>query len=73
VLANKSYAPTATENTNAINYNLNGGTNNSNNPSSYKITQLPITLQSPTKQGYDFAGWTGSNGSSANTSVTIGA
>ena len=40
-----------------IKYNLDGGTNNSSNPSSYKITSADITLKAPTKSGYDFAGW----------------
>ncbi|MBQ9786383.1 MAG: InlB B-repeat-containing protein, partial [Clostridia bacterium] len=40
-----------------ITYHLNGGTNNANNPSSYTIEMQPITLNEPTKQHYDFAGW----------------
>lgn len=43
----------------SITYNLNGGKNNSSNPSTYKITTSTITLASPRKTGYTFAGWYG--------------
>jgi hypothetical protein len=49
ITAAKSFSPTATENTNNITYNMNWWTNNANNPATYKITQLPITLQQPTR------------------------
>ena len=52
-----------------ITYNLNGGSGN--NPSSYNIDTATFTLANPTKTGYTFNGWTGSNGSSPQTSVTI--
>ena len=52
-----------------ITYNLNGGS--ANNPSSYNIDTTTFTLANPTKTGYTFNGWTGSNGSSPQTSVTI--
>jgi len=54
----------------AITYNLEGGTNNSNNPASYTI-ESAITLNNPTRTGYEFVGWTGSNGTTPQTSVTI--
>ncbi len=40
-----------------ISYNLNGGTQNGNNPTSYKITDEVLTLSDPTKTGYTFLGW----------------
>ena len=40
-----------------INYELNGGTNNENNPSKYNITMDNITLSDPSKEGYSFTGW----------------
>ena len=52
-----------------ITYNLNGGSGN--NPASYNIDTTTFTLTNPTKTGYTFNGWTGSNGSSPQTSVTI--
>lgn len=43
-------------NTYRISYNLNGGTNNSANPSSYNVL-YGVTLKEPTRAGYVFAGW----------------
>ena len=40
-----------------IKYVLNGGTNNSSNPNSYTIGDLPLTIQNPVREGYIFAGW----------------
>ncbi|MDR2822688.1 MAG: InlB B-repeat-containing protein [Acholeplasmatales bacterium] len=40
-----------------ITYVLNGGTNNPENPASYRIVDPNITLQNPTRFGYTFAGW----------------
>lgn len=39
-----------------ITYNLNGGTNNSANPS-YYTTGAGLTYKNPSKKGYTFAGW----------------
>ena len=54
----------------SISYDLDGGTVD-NNPSEYTIETNSFTLNNPTKEGYTFAGWTGSNGDSLQTSVTI--
>lgn len=40
-----------------ITYNLNGGTNHVDNPSSYTVESGNITLESPTRSGYIFKGW----------------
>jgi uncharacterized repeat protein (TIGR02543 family) len=40
-----------------VNYVLNGGVNNCNNPAYYTVTSPLINLQNPTKNGYEFAGW----------------
>ena len=40
-----------------IKYVLNGGTNNSSNPNSYTIGDLPLTIKNPAREGYIFAGW----------------
>ena len=40
----------------SITYNLNGGTNNNANPSTYNVL-YGVTLKSPTRAGYTFTGW----------------
>lgn len=45
-----------------ITYNLDGGTNSSDNPNYYTI-ESEITLSAPTKEGYAFSGWTTSTDS----------
>lgn len=40
-----------------ISYELDGGTNNTLNPSSYVSGEKEITLQNPQKAGYYFRGW----------------
>ena len=45
-----------------INYNLNDGVNNENNPSTYKLGDATITLQNPAREGYTFQGWEDAEG-----------
>ena len=59
-----------TKDTYTISYNLNGGSV-TGNPTSYQVDTADITLKNPSKTGYSFAGWTGSNGSTAQTTVKI--
>lgn len=40
-----------------ITYNLNGGTNNGSNPSTYTVESSTITFAAPTRTGYTFGGW----------------
>lgn len=40
-----------------ITYELNGGTNASENPDQYDVNKLPLLLEEPTKTGYNFLGW----------------
>lgn len=54
-----------------ISYTLNGGTLPSGYPTNYTITTNTFSLSNPTKTGYTFSGWTGSNGSTPQTSVSI--
>ena len=54
-----------------ITYDLDGGTVATANPSSYNVESSAITLNNPTKTGYTFAGWTGSNGTTPATTITI--
>ena len=53
-----------------ITYNLNGGAI-TGQPTSYNVESNNITLPTPTKTGYTFTGWTGSNGTTPQTTVTI--
>jgi len=53
-----------------ITYNLNNGTI-LENPTSYTVETDNIVLNNPTRIGYTFRGWTGSNGTTPSTSVTI--
>ena len=41
----------------SIYYNLNGGTQASGHYTTYNVEQLPLTLKTPTYNGYTFAGW----------------
>ena len=54
----------------SIGYTLNNGTI-TGNPTSYNIESATITLKNPTRTGYIFTGWTGSNGTTPQTSVSI--
>ena len=54
-----------------ITYNLDGGSVASANPDSYNIETASFTLKNPTKPGYTFIGWTGSNGTTPQTTITI--
>lgn len=54
-----------------ITYELHDGILSEDNPSSYTIKTPTFTLNTPTKEGYEFDGWTGSNGTTAQTVVTI--
>ena len=52
-----------------ISYELNGGT--VTNPSTYTIESNNFTLNKPSKEGYYFTGWTGSNGNTPQSEVVI--
>ncbi|MBO4832110.1 MAG: Ig-like domain-containing protein, partial [Oscillospiraceae bacterium] len=56
-----------------ITYELDGGAlpEGQSNPESYTNTSDPITLINPTKEGYAFAGWTGTGLDEATEIVTI--
>ena len=53
-----------------ITYTWNDGS--CSNPASTYTYGVGTTLCTPTRSGYTFTGWTGSNGNTAQTSVTIG-
>jgi len=54
-----------------ISYDLAGGTVSQSNPTTYTAETPSFTLTIPTKLGFDFLGWTSSNISSPQKSVTI--
>jgi len=61
-----------TDNANyTISYDLNGGSVETPNPTTYYGATPTFALNNPTKQGYTFIGWTGSNGEEPQTEVTI--
>ena len=53
-----------------ITYELNGGELNKENKNTYGIFSA-FTLNNPTKEGYQFTGWTGSNGNTPKIKITI--
>ena len=57
VMPNYDYTLEAKWNYFTINYDLNGGVNNPNNPDYYTTDDGNIHLQDPTKEGYEFVGW----------------
>lgn len=54
-----------------IAYNLEGGKLSKTNPETYDVTSATIILNNPIKEGYDFIGWTGSNGDTPKITVII--
>lgn len=55
----------------SINYNLNDGTLENENPSTYTPDSDNITLNNPSREGCHFIGWTGDNGTTPQTDVVI--
>ena len=55
----------------SISYNLDGGSVATPNPTIYTVISPDITLNNPTRDGYFFTGWTGSNGNTPQKNVTI--
>ncbi|MBO6027152.1 MAG: InlB B-repeat-containing protein [Bacteroidales bacterium] len=54
-----------------ISYDLAGGSVAIANPACYTWETATFTLVNPTRTGYTFAGWTGSNGNTPQTNVSI--
>ena len=57
----------------SISYNLDGGSleQGDTNPEEYTIESEAITLKNPTKEGFEFTGWTGTDLTQATMTVTI--
>ena len=69
--ANVTNTANATRDNYSIDYTLDGGTVSPANPTSYHVETDTFTLNNPTKTGYTFIGWTGSNGTTPQTTVSI--
>ena len=54
-----------------ISYNLNGGTNSSENRNIYSYETPTITINEPTREGYTFLGWTSDDISTPTKQITI--
>lgn len=69
----RSYTATWTPITYTITYDLAGGAlaQGDTNPATYTIESDAITLKNPTREGYDFTGWTGTGLTEATMVVTI--
>ena len=70
IVGNQTLYAQWTINTYTINYSLNGGSISGQRPI-YNIETATFTLPTPTRNGYTFTGWTGSNGTTAQKTVTI--
>jgi uncharacterized repeat protein (TIGR02543 family) len=69
---NKTYTANWTANEYTITYDLAGGNlGEQTNPGTYTIESEDITLNNPTREGYTFAGWTGTDLTEATQDVTI--
>ena len=71
VTANRTIIAYTTPVSYTITYDLGGGKVSTANPTSYNIETASFTLNNPTRDGYKFLGWTGSNGTTAQTTVSI--
>ena len=60
-----------TMDTYTITYSLDDGTLEISNPTSYTVETPTFVLNNPKKTGYTFLGWTGSNGTTPELSVSI--
>lgn len=56
-----------------ITYNLNGGSVSNANKTEYTIESPSFTLNNPTKNGYNFIGWSGTNIPKNTNTVTVNA
>ena len=68
---NREYTATWSPLDYAITYELDGGTLEKGNPTSYNIESETFTLVNPTREHYVFAGWTGTGLEAPTSRVTI--
>ena len=60
-IGDRSYTANIIPTPYSISYEMDGGTNGVNNPTTYNYESNEITLARPTKEGYTFLGWTGTD------------
>jgi len=72
-IGDRSYTATWTPIEYTISYNLAEGNLDvgKTNPTSYTIETPTFTLKNPTREGYTFLGWVGSNGTTENPNVSV--
>lgn len=70
-VGHREYVANWAPETYAITYNLNGGSNDSNNPTAYTIESEDISLAAPTRTGYTFAGWYTSESFAEGSEITL--
>ena len=68
---NRAYEATWVVSNYNISYNLAGGINSEKNPLVYTVDTETFTLERPTRTGYTFAGWTGTDLDQVTEYVTI--
>lgn len=60
-IGNREYTANIAPTPYTITYSLDGGTNGANNPTEYNYESSEIVLARPTKEGYTFTGWSGTD------------
>ena len=70
-IGNRTFTAHYSTITYTITYDLDGGTLPGENLTEYDVEDDSFTLVNPTKEGYDFIGWTGANGDIPQVNVTI--
>ncbi len=60
-IGDRSYEANYTAIPYTITYNLDGGTNDANNPTAYTYESNEINIVAPTREGYTFTGWSGTD------------
>ena len=68
---NRNYTANFTPTAYTLTYNLDGGTAAQQNPATYTIETETFKLNNPTKDGYNFTGWTSENNSTPSLEVSI--
>ncbi len=68
---NLTYTARWSINSYSISYDLKGGKNNPDNPTSYLVSSDEITIYPPTRDGYIFTGWTGTGLTGSVSEITI--